>query len=72
MYSSRESTKLNDEVWIRWFFISNWSSLQRADRDKVKEHIIAVCSLYAPEFKQKAKFDIIDGNLVKEVEAKDI
>jgi hypothetical protein len=70
--SLRDSTKLNDEVWVRWFYISNWSTFKRVNRSEVDAHILEMCSWWAPEFKQKAKFEIVDGNLLREVEAKDV
>ena len=66
----KDTTKQSDEVWVRWFFISNWSPLKAVEREKVQDHMREVCGWYDPKFQEKAKFEIIDGNLVREVEAK--
>jgi hypothetical protein len=57
---------------IRWFYVSNWGRLQNIDPESkgwnsfrtAQEYIDSVCDWYAPAFKEKAIFEVIDGSKV--------
>lgn len=61
----RPVTKAGNQVFWRWFFVSNWSAIKVADRGTVAADIAREIGYYAPEFREKATIEIIWGNRVE-------
>ena len=68
----RPVTKQANEVFWRWFYISNWGPMTTAPRLNHREHIARVVDFYNPKFREKATIEIIHGNTVEVVAAKDL
>jgi hypothetical protein len=64
--------KTNDQVWVRWFYISNWSGIKAMNRDTLEADIRKSCILYSKDFWKDAEFEIIDGNSVRIIPAREI
>ena len=65
-------SKEEDQVWIRWFFISNWGPLSKCGRNEVESYIEVVVDYYSDDFAKKAIFEVIDGNNSHTVNAEDV
>ena len=56
--------KESNEIWWRWFFVSNWSSLMHCKRSDARKQIAHFCAWYPADsdFWKKAQIEIIDGD----------
>ena len=61
--------KRSDHVWVRWFYISNWSGLKAMNKLTLSAEIQNLWGFYGSEFWEKAVFEIIDGNICKTIPA---
>ena len=68
-----EKVKTDNQVWVRWFYVANWSEKPQAlPRENLTEGIRGAFSFFGPEFWEKATFAVYDGNTYREIPAKDI
>jgi len=58
-----------DSVAYRWFYISNWSTLQHVKRVDLESSLQSWIDNYASKFREKAYFEVIDGSTIYRVDA---
>jgi hypothetical protein len=70
---AKQATKSNSQVWVRWFFVSNFGDQPMAlERENLYQQIYDRLNFYADEFWEKAEFAIYDGNEYRVVSAKEV
>lgn len=60
-------TALDEQVFVRWFFVSNWSTINIVKKSELYEWLFRQLDWYDEEFTRRTKFEVIDNGTLYEL-----